>query len=224
MENRFGEYNFFKTNKVLLAETKEGLKGNRGSSLAINLIFWLVKLCFYAGLILLIVTLVNINNDKFNLMLGAILSGSFLLIAIFFYGPLRLSVCKNAINMVENTKPKFKDIGYGFKNYGRSLSFGLALFFSYLLNLILLVFPFVFKYINSQFVGYILAENDEMKVGEAFKLSKDYLKGYKKHYISLVCSFILDFVLSILSVFIYALWVRPKFNSAVYCLYRDMKK
>lgn len=224
MDSRFEEYNFFKTSKVFIKESKEGLKGNKRSSLALNLIFWLVKLCFYMGITMIVVSIININNNTFDLKIGLIVSVCLLLIAFFFYGPLRLSVCKNAINMVENTKPTFKDIGYGFKNYGRSLSYGISLFFSYLFNLILLVVPFVFKYINSQFAGYILAENDDMKVSEAFKLSKDYLKGYKSHYVRLVRSFMLDFVLSIVSLLVYSLWVRPKFNSAVYCLYRDLKK
>lgn len=223
MENRLYEYNFFKTNKVLKEEAKEGIKGNKGSSLAINFIYFLVKLCFLAGITLLIVSLVNIRNDNFNFITGLIVAGSLLLVAFFFFGPLRLSVCKNAINMVENTKPSFKDIGYGFKNYGRSLNFSLSLFFSYLLNLILLVVPFVFRYIDLQFAGFILAENDEIKVGDAFRLSKDYLKGYRKHYISLVWAYIVDFILSIISCYVYSLWVRPKFNCAVYCLYRDLK-
>lgn len=223
MENRLYEYNFFKTNKVLKEEAKEGIKGNKGSSLAINLIYFLVKLCFLAGITLLIVSLVNIRNDNFNFITGLIVAGSLLLVAFFFFGPLRLSVCKNAINMVENTKPSFKDIGYGFKNYGRSLNFSLSLFFSYLFNLILLVVPFVFRYIDLQFAGFILAENDEIKVGDAFRLSKDYLKGYRKHYISLVWAYIVDFILSIISCYVYSLWVRPKFNCAVYCLYRDLK-
>ena len=104
MENRLYEYNFFKTNKVLKEEAKEGIKGNKGSSLAINFIYFLVKLCFLAGITLLIVSLVNIRNDNFNFITGLIVAGSLLLVAFFFFGPLRLSVCKNAINMVENTK------------------------------------------------------------------------------------------------------------------------
>ena len=223
MEKHFGEYNFFKTSKILKAEAKEGIKGNRGSSLVINLFFWLIKLCFYAGITLLIVGIVNLNNVNTNSVTLLIIAGVLLLLTLFLYGPLRLSVCKNAINMVENTRPGIKDLSYGFKNYGRSLSYGVTLFFTYLLNLILLVVPFVFKYIDSQFVGFILAENDEMKVSEAFKLSKNLTKGYRKHYVSLVWNFSVDFILSIISCYIYSLWVRPKFNCAVYCLYRDLK-
>lgn len=223
MEENFQEYDFFKTKKELLKEAKDGIKGNVKCSMTINFLFFLIKLFYFTGLVLLILSLVTINDTTFNSQIGLIISGVFLLITAFFYGPLKLSVCKNCINMVENTNPSINDLKYGFKNYSRSLAYGFTLFFSYIFNLILLIIPFFNKYINSQFSGYFLAQDDNLKVGEAFKLSAKYIKGFKKKYISLVTMFIPKFLLCIISLYVYSLWVRPQFNTVVYCLYKDLK-
>lgn len=224
MKEEFEYYNFFKTPNDLIDETKEGLRGNRGRSLAINLIFWLSKLCFFAGITLLIIAILNLNNYAFNLILFLILGFVFLLISILTYGPLKVSQCKHSINMVENTNPKFKDIGFGFKNkYFRNVFYGVSLVFVYLLNLILLIFPFVKKFINYQISGYILAENLEITAGEALKLSTKLSKGNFARYFKVFIKFIPEFLLCIPTILIYSLWLRPKYNATIYCYYKDIK-
>lgn len=218
-------YNFFKTPTKLKEEAKEGLKGHKGKSLAINLIFWLSKLCFFAGITLLIIGLVNLKNVNFNLILFLILSIVFLLISILTYGPLKVSQCHHSINLVENTNPKFSDIAYGFKNrYFRNVFYGVSIIFVYLFNFILLIVPFVTKYISYQISGYILAENLDKSISEALKESTKLSKGQKGKYAKLFASFIPDFILCLFSILVYSLFLRPKFNAAVYCYYRDIKE
>jgi len=218
-------YDFFKTPKELNLLAKEGLRGNRGKSLGINLIFWLSKLCFFASIVFLILILINLNNYQFNLILFITLTLVTLLISLFSYGPLKISQCKHSMNMVENTNPKFKDIIFGFQNkYLRNVGYGISLIFIYFINLILLVVPFVNKYIHYQISGYILAENNDMKIGEALKLSTKLSKGHISKYLKLFFNFIPEFLLCVPTVFIYSLWLRPKFNAVVYCYYKDIKK
>lgn len=218
-------YNFFKTPKELKEMAKEGLRGNRGKSLALNFIFLLSKLCFFSAITFLVLILLNFNNYNFNLILFIILLTSTLLISIFTYGPLKVSQCKHSLNMVENTKPTFKDIVYGFKNrYMRNVGYGISLIFVYFINIILLIVPFVNKFIHYQISGYILAENNEIKAGEALKMSTLYSKGNTKKYLKLFFSYILEFLLCLPTAYIYSLWLRPKYNATVYCYYRDLKK
>lgn len=218
-------YNFFKKPADLKFMAKEGLRGNRGKSLAINLVFFLSKLCFYASLTFFIIILINLRNYDFNLILYAILAMSTLLITILTFGPLKISCCYHSINMVENTSPKFADIFFGFKNrYFRNVGYSFSLFFIYLLNLILLIVPFVNKYIHYQISGYILAEDINKSVGEALKLSTDFSKGHSKKFIKLFFSFFGEFLLCIPTAYIYSLWLRPKYSATVYCYYKDIKK
>ena len=220
--NEFEYYNFFKNSKDYILEAKEGIKGNKGLSLLINFLYFIIKIVFFYSFTLLIITLINISNPEFNFILNLIISLSLIFITILTYGPLRISVCRNAINMVENINIK-KELFYGFKIFGKSVWFGICSFFAYLLNFILLIIPFFNKYINNQFTGYILAEKAEVKVGEAMKLSKKYITGFKRKYINLTCNFIKKFILVIITGYIYSLWVRPLFNSSVYSLYKDLK-
>jgi len=225
MKDNIEIYNFFKTPKELKEIAKEGVKGNRGKSLAINLFFILSKLCFFSFITFLILILFNLNNYQFNLILFVILSVVTLLISMLTYGPLKVSQCKHSINMVENTNPKFKDIAFGFKNkYARNVGYGISLVFIYLFNIILLIFPFVKKYIHYQISGYILAEDLNIKSGEALKLATKYSKGHSKKYLSVFFSFIPRFLLCLPTAFIYSLWLRPKFNATIYCYYQDIKK
>lgn len=219
------KYNFFKTPKDLKMLAKEGMKGNTDSCLAINFLFFLSKLCFFASLIFLILILINFNNYQFNLILFSILLLATLLISIFTYGPLKISCCYHSINMVENSNPKFSDISFGFKNkYFRNVGYGFSLVFVYLFNLILLIFPFINKYIHYQISGYILAEDINLSVGDALRLSTKFSKGHSNKYIKLVFSFIPEFLLCLPTAYIYSLWLRPKFNATIYCYYKDLKK
>lgn len=217
-------FDFFKTSEDLFAEAKEGIKGNKGSSLAINFIFWLSKLCFFAAITLGVILIFNINNFNFNKILFLILILVFLMISIFTYGPLKVSVCKNAMNMVENTNPSFKDINFGFKHkYGRNMFYGLCLVFIYLFNLILLIIPFINKYIHYQIAGYVLASDDNISTMSALKLSTQLSKGFNKKYLKIFVKFIPHFLLCLPTAYIYSLWCRPKYNTVMYCYYRDIK-
>ncbi len=216
-------YNFFKTDNVLFDETKEALVGNKGSSLTVNFVYFLSKGCFFTGLALLIVLLANLNNRLFNMPLYAILIAGFLFVALLTYGPLKVSSCKNALNMIRNTKPRVKDVWFGFKNkYFRNVSYGLCLFFSYLFHLILLIFPFFLKYFSYQLSGYVLADDLEIGAIGALKQSKMLMKGHRKFYLKLFFNYSPQMLLCVPTAYIYSLFLRPKFVTTIGCLYLDV--
>lgn len=222
---QFEIYDFFKKPKDLKEEAKEGLRGNRGKSLSINLFLLFSKLCFAASVVLLVLLAINFSNPEFNLILFVILSSVTLLVSILTFGPLKVSLSKHIINMVENTNPRFSDIGYGFKvRYFRNVFYGVSLFFLYIFNLILLIFPFVLRYIDYQSSSFILAEDEEMSISSAFKESKNLTKGSRKRFIKLFFSFFTEYLISIVTGYIYQLWLTPKYMTSVYCFYKDIKK
>lgn len=217
-------YNFFKTPEQLTEQAKEGLLGNKGSSLIVNFVYFLSKIMFFAGLSILIYAFVIFNSTALNKSLFFGLGLGFLFVSMLTYGPLRVGVCKNALNMVNNTNPKAKDVWYGFKNkYFRNVWFGICLFFVYLFSLILLVFPFVIKHVSYQVAGFILAEDNEISAIKALKLSSKMSKGYRKTYIKVFFKFVPQMLLCIITAYIYSLWLRPKFNAVVACYYLDIK-
>ena len=216
------KFSFFKSKKELFAEAKEGLKENGKSSVLINFIFWLSKLIFLAGLTFLVLFFVFFKE---RIILYAILAGSFLFVAMLTYGPLKVSVAKHSLNMVEDTNPTTKDLGYGFKvKYFRNLWYGVTLFFRYIFFLILLIFPAILKYLDYSVSAFILAEDKEISVGAALKKSSLISKGRRSSLFSLIFSFFGKFILCLITVFIYALFVRPQYNAVLYCFYRDIKE
>lgn len=218
------KYNFFKSTNELISQAKEGLIGNKGSSLVINLFYFLSKLFFFAGLTLTVFAIFNISNYAFNLTLFLSLGLGFLFVAILTYGPIKVSVCRNALNMINNTNPKAKDIWFGFRNkYFRNVWFGICLFFAYLFNLILLIFPFFFKYFSYQIAGFILAEDQEISAVKALKFATKMSKGYRKTYVKILFKFIPQMLLCLVTGYIFSLWLRPKFNATVGCYYLDIK-
>jgi len=134
-------------------------------------------------------------------------------------------VAKHSLNMVEDTNPSAKDLGFGFKvKYFRNLWYGVTLFFRYLFFLVLLIFPAVLKYLDYSVSAFILAEDKEISVSNALKMSSLIMKGRRKNLISLVFKFLGKFVLCLITVFIYSLFVRPQYNAVLYCFYRDIKE
>ncbi|MGN1207933.1 MAG: DUF975 family protein [Christensenellales bacterium] len=218
------KYNFFKTIQELVEESKEGLIGNKGSSLVVNLIYFLSKAVFFCSIGLLICALVNINNPAFNLQLFLVLGLCFLFVSVLTYGPLRVGVCKNSLNMINNTKPSAKDVLFGFKNkYFRHVWFGICLFFAYLFNLVLLIFPFFLRYFSFQVAGFVLAEDLQISATGALKQSSLISKGYRKTYIKIFLKFVPQMLLCLATLYIYSLWLRPKFNTTVCAYYLDIK-
>lgn len=218
----FIKYDFFKSKETLIEEAKEGLKGNTKSANLINFMFWISKLIFFAGLTFLILFLVKIANPNVTFL---ILSVSFLFVALFTYGPLRISVARNAINMVEDTEPSMKDLGYGFKHkYFRNVGYGLSLFFTYLFFFVLLVFPFVLKYLDYSCSAFILAKDDNISVGQALKHSSLITKNRKTSLFNIIVGFFPKYLLCIITIYIYSIKFRPLFNATIYAFYRDINE
>lgn len=218
----FIKYDFFKSKETLLEEAKEGLRGNKKSANLINFIFWISKLMYFAGLTFLILFLVKISNPNTVFL---ILSISFLFIALFTYGPLKISVARNAINMVEDHEPSFKDLGYGFKHsYFRNVGYGLSLFFTYLFFFILLIFPFVLKYLDYSVSAFILAKDDKISVGQALKHSSLISKGRRKTLVNIILGFFPKYLLCIITLYIYSIKLRPLYNATIYAYHRDINE
>lgn len=218
------KYNFFKTPNQLIDSATEGLIGNKGSSLVVGLIYFLSKACFLAGLTTLIVGLAQLRGatNNYSLIFWGI---GLLILALFSFGPLKVSFCKNALNMINNTSPKAKDVWFGFKNkYFRNVWFGICLFVSYLFHILLIVFPFFIKYFSYQVAGFILAEDNGISAIGALKLSSKMTKGFRKTYFKIILKFIPQMLLCLITLYIYSLWLRPKFNTVVGCYYQDIKE
>ncbi|MBE5746423.1 MAG: DUF975 family protein [Clostridiales bacterium] len=221
MSDVFEYYNFFKTPTELMLEAKEGLNGNWKKSVTVNFVYELSKVSFWLGIILMINSLIFVFNLPLLLSFGIL----FVLISIFTYGPLKVSKCKHCINLVKNTNPQTSDLAFGFKNkYMRNVGYGISLFFIYLFTFILFIIPFINKFVHYQISGYILAEDLNLSVSEALKISTRLSKGNFSKYIKIFFRLFHHYLLSFVTGGIYYLWLAPRYSTIMYCYYKDLKE
>ncbi|MBQ9333573.1 MAG: DUF975 family protein [Lachnospiraceae bacterium] len=126
----------------------------------------------------------------YGLILGVI--GSIMLIAvivsILIYYPLVVGV--NRFFIVNRTQPaEVGEVGYGFKNFGRSV---LGLLLSELLIFLgcLVVIPGIILSYSYRLVPYIIADDPTISATDAIKKSREMMKGYKWKSFVLDLSFI----------------------------------
>ncbi len=70
---------------------------------------------------------------------------------------------------------------------------------------------------------YLMLDHPDMSVTQAFRKSKQMLKGNRRRRFRLLLSFVGLLILSILSFFIALLWVYPYMSQSMICFYLDLK-
>lgn len=139
---------------------------------------------------------------------------SLLLSGVFQFG-----INRFLLNFTDNTRdPKIQDLFSGFnvifKTIGITVLQGLII----TLGFILLIIPgIIFSFMYSQ-TFYILAEDNSKSVMECLKESRNMMKGHKFEMFILMMSFIGWILLSLVTLGIAFLWVKP-YMSTTYCNY-----
>lgn len=139
---------------------------------------------------------------------------SLLLSGVFQFG-----INRFLLNFTDNTRdPKIQDLFSGFnvifKTIGITVLQGLII----TLGFILLIIPgIIFSFMYSQ-TFYILAEDNSKSVMECLKESRNMMKGHKFEMFILMLSFIGWILLSVVTLGIALLWVKP-YMSTTYCNY-----
>lgn len=220
------------------------LKGNWGTSVLLNIL---------VGIIQIIPSLINSFFSIYNLLISSILTIFFYFLFFFlsfwrsncFFELNRENPKLKIKNIFHYFKDKFlisvKYIFFIFLFYYLWLllialvliTSGLILFpllnfikvqfISLLAFIIILVFIYSI-YIRYSMVPYILFENPEMPVLQAFKKGKELIKGYKIKYALMYLSFIGWFILIPITLGIAGLWVCSYFSVTNCEFYRKLKE
>lgn len=89
---------------------------------------------------------------------------------------------------------------------------------------ILLIIPGIILGLMYSQVYYILAENPDIGVFEAFKKSEKMMKGKKEQLFMLTLRAILYFILGVFTLFIWWIWLVPRYSVAFAGFYEELKK
>ena len=138
--------------------------------------------------------------------------------------PFAVGVNKFRLNALKD-KGNVSDLGTGFDiSYKRNVK---VLFFRdlyTLLWLILFIVPGIVKMYEYRMIPYLLAENPDMSKAEAFKMSKQMMKGNKWRSFVLDLSFILWGILGVITLgIVNVLWVDPYKQLTDAALYNALK-
>ncbi|MCK9471446.1 MAG: DUF975 family protein [Bacilli bacterium] len=113
----------------------------------------------------------------------------------------------------------FKDLNHALRLIGATLLYALIVFIGFLLFIIPGI---IFSYQYSQ-VMYILAEDKEIGVWDAFKKSKEMMVGYKFDLFIFHLSFIGHILLGMITFGIYLLYAMPYMQLSYYNYYLHLK-
>ena len=127
---------------------------------------------------------------------------------------------------IKNTdsKPSFGDAFSGFKvKYGRNIGTLLLVGIKTVLWSILFIIPGIIKTFEYAMIPYILADDANISGKEAFKKSKQMMKGNKWRLFKLELSFIGWFILCVLTLGIGTFFLIPYMNAATAEFYVELK-
>lgn len=143
---------------------------------------------------------------------------------VFVSNIIQVSLCRFFLRNLDD-KPKFSEVFWGFKN-GRYIKICTTMFLKdlyVLLSYLLFIVPGVIKSYQYLMVPYIMAENPDIKRSEAFRISKEMMKGNKWKTAVLDMSFIGWHILGVLACGIGTLFVNPYVHATYAALYERLR-
>jgi len=134
-----------------------------------------------------------------------------------------VGVSSFCLKFIDEKPASVSNLFDGFKNTVSSI----ALYFWMLLWIVLwsllLIIPGIIKAISYSMCYYVLADNPEVGVREALKISQRITEGYKGRIFLLYLSFIGWALLSFLTLGIGYLWLMPYINISFANLFKELK-
>lgn len=205
-------YDFYKSNREIKTDVSEALRGSWGQSSKATLLY--AFLC-----IILIATPVLLGF--FVVWWASIPAGlvAMLLISVLSYG---YNYFCHKLALQEPVKTSY--IFYGFSNkFMQVVKISIKKFVLGLFWLVLLVVPFVIKSIGYSMATLLLIDNDKINSDNALKESQHLMKQNYMRYFKFLMSFMLWYLLLILSCGIGFVWIAPRIVTSKAIFYENLK-
>lgn len=145
-------------------------------------------------------------------------------IVLFTNAPLILGAASFSLAISRGREATFELSFSGFNNYGKALATYLLMLLYVLLWALLLIIPGIIAALSYSMAFYVLADNPSLTPGEALRISKRMMVGYKWKLFGLMLLFILLVLLCILTLGIGLLWLIPYTNVTMAKFYDDIRE
>ena len=144
-------------------------------------------------------------------------------IALFIVGPISIGLATYSLSIVNEEDYSYNQIATGFKYFFKALFLYLLFNISVLIGTILLIIPGVVIFLMFSQIFYIIAENPQIGVIDAFKKSASLMKNKKLQYLGLGLRYILFFILGVFTLGIWWLWLIPQAYVSFAIFYKELQ-
>ena len=144
-------------------------------------------------------------------------------IALFIQGPISIGLATYSLSIVNEKEYSYTQIVLGFKYFFKALFLYLMLGISFLIGFILLIIPgFIVALMFSQ-IFYIMAEDPQTGVIDAFKKSASLMINKTLQLFGLGMRYFGLYILGIFTLGIWWLWLTPQMYVSLAIFYKELK-
>ena len=144
-------------------------------------------------------------------------------IALFIQGPINIGLATYSLSIANEEDYSYSQIATGFKYFFKALFLYLMFGISFLIGFIFLIIPgFIIALMFSQ-IFYIMAEDPQIGMIDAFKKSASLMKNKKLQLFGLGIRYFGLFILGIFTLGIWWLWLIPQAYVSFAIFYKELK-
>ena len=144
-------------------------------------------------------------------------------IALFIQGPISIGLSTYSLAIANQKDYSYNQIFTGFKYFFKALFLFLLFNISFLIGIICLIIPGIIIGLMFSQIFYIMADDPETGVIDAFKKSVSLMKNKKLQYLGLILKYVLFFILGVFTFGIWWLWLIPQAYVSFAIFYKELK-
>ena len=144
-------------------------------------------------------------------------------IALFIQGPINIGLATYSLSIANEEDYSYGQIATGFKYFFKALFLYLMFGISFLIGLIFLIIPGVIIALMFSQIFYIMAEDPQIGMNDAFKKSASLMKNKKFQFFGLGIRYFGLFILGIFTLGIWWLWLIPQMYVSFAIFYKELK-
>ena len=144
-------------------------------------------------------------------------------LALFVQGPISIGLATYSLSIANEKEYSYTQIISAFKYFFKALILVLLFTVSFAIGILLLIVPGIFIALMFSQIFYIMADDPETGVIDAFKKSASLMKNKKLQYLGLILRYSLFFILGVFTLGIWWLWLIPQAYVSFAIFYKELQ-
>ena len=144
-------------------------------------------------------------------------------IALFIQGPISIGLATYSLAIANEKEYSYTQIISAFKHFFKALILVLLFTVSFAIGILLLIVPGIFIALMFSQIFYIMADDPETGVIDAFKKSASLMKNKKLQLFGLVMRYVGLFILGVFTLGIWWLWLIPQAYVSFAIFYKELQ-